>query len=260
MQHNNDLVSPLIMARSRNIKPGFYKNEDLAECSIWARYIFPGLWMLADREGRLEDRHKRIKGELLPFDSVDVDPLLDELATKKDDNGVPFILRYQNEDGHFIQITKFLLHQNPHYSEKPSIIKPPSLPEYTIHQQQEIQEDSGNIHSLKRGGKPSDSPTLRFSDSPIQNPCEFEVFWKAYPKKKAKGAAEKAWAKLRPSQQLVQKMLEAIERASNSVDWMKQSGQYIPYPSTWLNAKGWEDETTTGGEVQQTSSYMRGAI
>ena len=35
------------MARARNIKPGFYKNEDLAECSLTARFIFPGLWMLA---------------------------------------------------------------------------------------------------------------------------------------------------------------------------------------------------------------------
>ena len=68
------------MARARNIKPGFYKNEDLAECSPWARLIFPGLWMLADREGRMEDRPKRIKGELLPYDSIDVDPLLEELA------------------------------------------------------------------------------------------------------------------------------------------------------------------------------------
>lgn len=111
------------MARSRNIKPGFYKNEDLAECSIFARYIFPGLWMLADREGRLEDRPKRIKGELLPFDPEDVDPLLDELQRHG------FILRYRNEDGRFIQILKFLDHQAPHYSEKPSVIKPPTLPE-----------------------------------------------------------------------------------------------------------------------------------
>ena len=66
------------MARARNIKPGLYKNEDLAECSVWARYIFPGMWMLADREGRLEDRPKRIKGELLPYDSIEVEPLLVE--------------------------------------------------------------------------------------------------------------------------------------------------------------------------------------
>lgn len=109
--------------RARNIKPGFYKNEDLAECSAWARLIFPGLWMLADREGRLEDRPKRIKAELLPFDSQEIDPLLNELEARG------FIHRYTVDGGNFIQITAFAVHQTPHYSEKDSVIKPPRLQE-----------------------------------------------------------------------------------------------------------------------------------
>jgi uncharacterized phage protein (TIGR02220 family) len=124
------------MARARNIKPGFYKNEDLAECSIWARYIFPGLWMLADREGRLEDRPKRIKGELLPFDGQDAEPLLRELTAKG------FIVRYQKDGASYIQISKFHEHQSPHYSEKASVIKPP---------------DSGSNEAIKGGSQPPDS-------------------------------------------------------------------------------------------------------
>ena len=111
------------MARSRNIKPGLYKNEDLAECSVWARYIFPGLWMLADREGRLEDRPRRIKGELLPFDAKDVEPLLEELFRRN------FITRYKINGQSYIQINSFKQHQSPHYSEKHSVIKPQSLAE-----------------------------------------------------------------------------------------------------------------------------------
>jgi uncharacterized phage protein (TIGR02220 family) len=149
------------MARSRNIKPGFYKNEDLAECTVWARFIFPGLWMLADREGRLEDRPKRIKGELLPFDGQDVEPLLAELASKMDAKGVPFIVRYQNSDGRFIQISKFSTHQTPHYSEKHSVIKPPSLQESLVDDEvakpRELQEDSGKVAVIKRGSQPPDS-------------------------------------------------------------------------------------------------------
>lgn len=110
------------MARSRNIKPGFYKNEDLAECSIWARFIFPGLWMLADREGRLEDRPKRIKGELLPFDNQDVDRLLDELKERE------FILRYQVGADRYIQILAFERHQHPHHKEPRSTIPKPETP------------------------------------------------------------------------------------------------------------------------------------
>lgn len=143
------------MARARNIKPGLYKNEDLAECSIWARYLFPGLWTLADREGRLEDRPKRIKAELLAFDTQDVEPLLRELAARS------FIVRYQIEGASYIQIAKFSSHQTPHYSEKPSVIKPPPLQEKG---QQLEQPDSENQPIIKRGAQPPDSLN---PDSPI---------------------------------------------------------------------------------------------
>ena len=70
----------------------------------------------------------------------------------------------------------------------------------------------------------------------------FERFWAAYPKKKSKGQARRAWDKLKPGSTMVDQMLLAIERAKQSEDWQKDGGQYIPYPATWLNAEGWEDE------------------
>jgi len=77
------------MARARNIKPGFFKNEDLVELPFEYRLLFAGLWTLADREGRLEDRPKRIKMELFPADNVDVDHGLGELER------YGFIQRYE---------------------------------------------------------------------------------------------------------------------------------------------------------------------
>lgn len=70
----------------------------------------------------------------------------------------------------------------------------------------------------------------------------FDSFWKAYPKKKSKGQAEKAFKATKASKQLLDKMLSTIERAKTSLSWQKESGKFIPYPATWLNAKGWEDE------------------
>lgn len=110
------------MPRARNLKPGFFSNEELAECSVEARLCFAGLWTLADREGRLEDRPKRIKGELFRFDSIEVEPLLNELQRRG------FVQRYQIDGDSFIQVSRFARHQSPHYSEKPSVIKPPPLP------------------------------------------------------------------------------------------------------------------------------------
>ena len=110
------------MARARNIKPGFFANEDLAECEPLARLLFAGLWCLADREGRLEDRPKRIRAELLPYDACDADDLLNQLQARG------FILRYSHGEGRFIQVLKFDSHQNPHMKEAKSTIPAPGAP------------------------------------------------------------------------------------------------------------------------------------
>jgi len=107
--------------RARNIKPGFFKNEALAECSPLARLLFAGLWCLADRDGRLEDRPKRIRVELLGYDDGSVEDLLSEL------HEAGFILRYTAAGGRFIQIVNFGKHQNPHCKEQASVIPAPDM-------------------------------------------------------------------------------------------------------------------------------------
>lgn len=117
------------MARARNLKPGFFKNELLAECQYAARILFEGLWTLADREGRLEDRPRRIRSEVLPYDNVNVDKLLNELADKKDPDGKPaFIVRYNDSGAGYIAVVNFKKHNSPHVKEPPSVIPAPYLP------------------------------------------------------------------------------------------------------------------------------------
>jgi hypothetical protein len=115
--------------RARNIKPGFFKNEVLATCAPLSRILFAGLWCLADREGRLEDRPRRIKAELLPYDTCDVEALLNDLVDKKDGMGNPlFIVRYKADNGtRYIQILNFSRHQNPHVREPRSTIPAPGV-------------------------------------------------------------------------------------------------------------------------------------
>ena len=111
------------MARSRNIKPGFFKNEELAELPFEVRLLFIGLWTMADREGRLEDRPKKIKMELFPVDNVDVDHMLTQLA------GKDFIVRYEANSCKYIAVLNFKKHQNPHHKEQASTIPAPDMPE-----------------------------------------------------------------------------------------------------------------------------------
>lgn len=106
------------MARARTIKPGFFSNEHIAELAPLAQLLFIGLWCLADREGRLEDRPKRIKAGLFPYTEVNMDGMLRALATAK------FIERYEVAGTGIIQIVNFSKHQSPHPKETPS-----SLPE-----------------------------------------------------------------------------------------------------------------------------------
>lgn len=100
------------MARTRNLKPAFFKNEDLAECDPVVRLLFAGLWTLADREGRLEYRPKRIRAELFPYDSFDVAGMLDQLAARG------FIGFYEVDGQKYVEIPTFTQHQNPHHGEK----------------------------------------------------------------------------------------------------------------------------------------------
>ncbi len=131
------------MARARNIKPSFFKNEDLSELSPYARLLFIGLWCLADREGLLEDRPKRIKGELFPYENVDVDKYLQDLH----DTG--FILRYEVDGNRYISIPKFADHQNPHHREAKSKLPKP------------CQSTEKNGTSFNQGEvQPSESPGL----------------------------------------------------------------------------------------------------
>ena len=76
------------MARARSLKPGFFMNEVLAEIEPLGRLLFQGLWCLADREGRLDYRPKRLKAEILPYDDCNVEAQLQALH----DRG--FISRY----------------------------------------------------------------------------------------------------------------------------------------------------------------------
>jgi hypothetical protein len=67
----------------------------------------------------------------------------------------------------------------------------------------------------------------------------FRLFWDAYPRKTAKGAAWKAWP---PAAAHLEAILDALAWQRLSADWQRDGGAYVPHPATWLNARRWEDE------------------
>lgn len=222
--------------RSRNIKPGFFKNEYLAECDPLARILFAGLWCMADREGRLEYRLKRLKAELLPYDDCNIEHLIDQLLERS------FISLYEVDGQYYILIPTFTEHQHCNIKEQASTIPAPDE-----HGASTVQTRPLTPYPIPHTENPiphTSGCAKKHHVNPSPGNGSFARFWEAYPKKKSRGVAEKAFMKIKPDEQLLASMIAKIEQAKKSVDWMKDGGRYIPYPATWLHARGWEDEGT----------------
>ena len=104
--------------------------------------------------------------------------------------------------------------------------------------------NSINIEDVNKEKEVKKRVRKKYEDTP-----EFEAFWNAYPKQKAKTEAREAFAKVDVP---LQTLLDALEIQKKSHDWQKEGGQYIPYPAKWLNKRRWEDATDT---TQQTDRY-----
>jgi uncharacterized protein YdaU (DUF1376 family) len=84
---------------------------------------------------------------------------------------------------------------------------------------------------------------------PTDNSLEkFDIFWAAYPRKTAKGTAEKSWKKIKPDEQLLAEILFALSKQKST--WTDP--KFIPHPATWLNAKRWLDgvDSTAGKKLK----------
>jgi hypothetical protein len=105
----------------------------------------------------------------------------------------------------------------------------------------------------------SDEPSVNHQEPPIAHDAKkqrrvsspsasestedgFADFWSAYPKKVAKPKALKAWKKIKPAGQVLASLMAALEKQKASTDWLKDAGQFIPFPASWLNGRRWEDE------------------
>ena len=77
----------------------------------------------------------------------------------------------------------------------------------------------------------------------------FEEFYKAYPKHLKKAEVEKWFYKNKPDEVLFKTIMDQLEKFKSCREWNKQ--QFIPYPSTWLNQKRWEDEIKTQQDIDE---------
>lgn len=238
------------MPRARNIKPSFFKNEILIELPFEARLLFIGLWTLADRAGRLEDRPKRIKMEIFPADNLDIESLLSQL------NKAGFIIRYrpapcEHHTGMvldkiaYIQIVNFVKHQNPHIKEAASIIPAP----------------------CEHHASPSDS-FLLIPESPILNPDilipdsrppddyekEFQQFKISFPLQgRGFGNGKDAKAKfiIAMKKDSFENIMLGVTKYAN---YIRITGQDNRDAFRWLEKEQWRDDYTVSPRKQQPTT------
>ena len=85
---------------------------------------------------------------------------------------------------------------------------------------------------------------------PSWKPERFAGFWNYYPKSahKSKQAAIKAWDQLKPGDELIDEIAKALRRQMATDQWQRGIG--IPYPSTYLRQRRWEDEIADPDEPE----------
>lgn len=210
------------MARIRTIKPEFFTSEDIVSLTPLARVFYIALWCEADREGRLSWKPKTLKMRYLPADDCDIDSLAQELI----DAGM--IVLYEVDGALFADIPSFTKHQVINNRESASTFPA------------RVRDASTRVKAEGRKGKEGKEGNTRHA---TPHECSlFDRFWSEYPNKTAKDAARKAFEKRKPDDHMLQKMLHALAQQRRSDQWIRDGGQYIPHPATWLNQGRWMDE------------------
>lgn len=207
------------------MKPDFFKDEDLAELSFQTRLFYAGLWNFADKKGRLEDRPKRLKADIFPYDTADIDKFLDSLSQVKKSSERPFIQRYEVDGQKYIQIINWDKHQKPHHTEKDSTI-PPAPPLNTVKIKGMEKQDEAS-KELSNGEVTVKTPLKTLS---------FEDLWFKYPNKDGRKAAERAFRSSVKNEADFSSINKALDNYINS---KKVKEGYIKNGSTWFN--NWQD-------------------
>ena len=216
---------------NRIIKESICTSENIDSLTTFEETFFIRLIVNCDDFGRMDARPKLLASKLYPLRDVkpsQMESCLNSLAKQG------LITLYAVGEHDYLQMNTW----NKHQQVRARKSKYPSPNEGIC--KQPISDD------IKFPRNPIQSNT-----NPIQSESEsngtsanerFEAFWKAYPRKESKPTARKAFEKINPDDELLKKMLSAIEKWKETSQWQEDGGRYIPHPSTWLNQQRWEDE------------------
>lgn len=103
------------MARIRTVKPEFWTDERVGECSVSARLLFIASLNFADDHGGLDRSAKQLKAQAFPYDNVDCEPLVQELLNHR------LLIEYESGGKKYLHINGFKKHQKVEKPAKPRV-------------------------------------------------------------------------------------------------------------------------------------------
>ena len=219
---------------NRIIKESICTSENIDALSAFEETFFIRLIVNCDDYGRMDARPKLLASKLYPLRDIKPYQMENCLATLHEKG---LITLYTVGDHEYLQMKTWEKHQQirAHKSKYPS-------PDEGICKQMISDDIKCPRNPIQSNTNPIQSESE--SNGTSANECAklFDQFWKAYPRKESKPTAKKAFEKIKPDEELLQKMLAAIERFKKTDQWQEDGGRFIPHPSTWLNQRRWEDE------------------
>jgi hypothetical protein len=257
---------------NRVVREGLIDSEIVNKLPDASECFFFRLLLAADDAGRFDGRNDMLRSRLFPLKTqLRVNDIERRLADCVKEG---LVIPYEWAGKRFLQVSKW------------QRCSPCAVSKFPWH------DGSHKIEYVKRDtrdgvkdfvltslGDPIGIPSVSHADGikPLSNGCtdtdtetytktktetntltwseRFSRFWEEYPRKTGKGDAEKVFMKLKPSEELVARMINAVKLQKLTRDWIKEDGQYIPHPKTWLNGKRWEDDNSNAFKPEDFSSF-----
>lgn len=231
---------------NRILKDSICTSETLNGLSWFEEVFWYRLIVTCDDFGRMDARTTILKSRMFPLKPMVTNKAI-ELALKKLST-VGLVALYEFEGRPYLQLVTWMKHQQKRatHSKYPA---PNIICNQLISNDINCNQMKSNVFEKReyentRNENTRNTPlTPQEGEGASEQLAPFEIFWKEYPKKVAKQYALKAWMRIQPSKELLERMLKALAEQKQSEQWRKENGRYIPNPATWLNGGYWENET-----------------
>lgn len=224
---------------NRLIKSSIHDSEKVNQMTDFQFRVWVNLITYVDDYGRGDARPAIIKGNCFPLrerlTTKDIEAALNALA------GIGCVSLYEVDGKPYLYFPNWESHQVIR-NKKSKYPAPPPIESNLISIESNCNQLQANVSVIQSESESISESNARTREGGLG--AKFEIFWRSYPKKVGKGAAETVFKRIKPDDALLTTMLNAISKAKTSPQWTKDGGQYIPNPATWLNQRRWEDEPT----------------